>query len=43
VKFWDPIALSAAAGALAIAAFCAAMIPALRAAGLSPIKALRTE
>jgi ABC-type antimicrobial peptide transport system permease subunit len=43
VAFWDPIALSAAAGALAICAFCAAMIPAMRAAGLSPIKALRTE
>ena len=43
VTFWDPIALSAAAGALALCAFCAAMIPALRAAGLSPIKALRTE
>ncbi len=43
VTFWDPIALSAAAGALGVSAFCAAMIPALRAASLSPIKALRTE
>jgi predicted permease len=43
VTFWDPFALSAAAIALGISAFCAAMIPALRAAGLSPIKALRTE
>lgn len=43
VTFWDPLALSAACGALAVCAFCAAMIPAIRAAGLSPIKALRTE
>jgi predicted permease len=43
VTFWDPLALSVACGSLAVCAFCAAMIPALRAAGLSPIKALRTE
>jgi predicted permease len=43
VAFWDPFALSVAAIALGVSAFCAAMIPALRAAGLSPIKALRTE
>ena len=43
VTFWDPLALSVACGSLAVCAFCAAMIPALRAATLSPIKALRTE
>jgi len=43
IKFWDPLALGIAAGSLAICAFCAAIIPAARAAGLSPIKALRTE
>ena len=43
VKFWDPLALAVASGALAVCAFCAALIPAARAASLSPIKALRTE
>jgi len=43
VTFWDPFALSVACGSLAICAFFAAIIPATRAAGLSPIKALRTE
>jgi predicted permease len=43
VTFWDPFALSVACGSLAVCAFLAAMIPAIRAAGLSPIKALRTE
>jgi len=43
VTFWDPFALSIACGALAVCAFFAAMIPAIRAAALSPIKALRTE
>jgi predicted permease len=43
VTFWDPLALSVACGALALCAFGAAIIPAARAAGLSPIKALRTE
>jgi predicted permease len=43
VTFWDPLALSIACGALAFCAFCAALIPALRAAALSPITALRTE
>ncbi len=43
VAFWDPLALSVASGALALCAFCAALIPALRAAGLSPTRALRTE
>jgi len=43
VSFWDPLALSVAAGALAVCAFFAAIIPALRAAGISPMTALRTE
>jgi predicted permease len=43
VSFWDPLALTIAAGALGICAFVAAMIPAGRAASISPINALRTE
>jgi predicted permease len=43
VSFWDPFALSVAAIALAICAFFAAIIPAGRAASISPMKALRTE
>jgi predicted permease len=43
LSFWDPIALGVAATALAICAFFAAIIPALRASSISPIKALRTE
>jgi predicted permease len=43
VSFWDPLALALATGALALSAFLAAVIPASRAAGLSPIRALRTE
>ncbi len=43
VSFWDPAALGVATGALALCAFLAAVIPAGRAAGLSPMKALRTE
>ena len=43
VKFWDPFALGAGALSLAACAFFAAIIPAARAAGISPIKALRTE
>ena len=43
VSFWDPSALAIAAGSLAMCAFFAAVIPAGRAAGLSPMKALRTE
>ena len=39
----DPIALGIAATALAISAFFAAVIPARRAASISPMKALRTE
>src|ERR1700676_4918046 len=43
VSFWDPLALGLAAGALAICSFFAAMIPANRAASISPMKALRIE
>ena len=43
VSSWDPFALSLASGALALFAFLAAIIPALRAAGISPNAALRVE
>jgi ABC-type antimicrobial peptide transport system permease subunit len=43
VSSWDPLALTVAAGTLAICAFFAAVIPARRAAAISPMEALRTE
>jgi ABC-type antimicrobial peptide transport system permease subunit len=43
VSSWDPLALCVAASALAICAFFAALIPARRAASISPLEALRTE
>jgi ABC-type antimicrobial peptide transport system permease subunit len=43
VSFWDPLALTIATGSLALCAFVAAIIPARRAASISPIEALRTE
>ena len=43
VSSWDPVALIVAAGALAASAFFAAIIPAIRAASVSPMSALRTE
>jgi predicted permease len=43
VSSWDPMALTLAAAALAICAFFAAIIPALRAASISPMKALRIQ
>jgi predicted permease len=43
VSFWDPFALTVAASSLAICGFFAALIPAGRAASISPMKALRTE
>lgn len=43
VSSWDPFALTVAACALAICAFLAAIIPASRAASISPMSALRTE
>jgi len=43
VSFWDPLALGVAAASLASCALVAALIPAGRAASISPIRALRTE
>ena len=43
VSFWDPAALLTAVVALGICGFLAALIPAARAAAISPIHALRTE
>jgi len=43
VSSWDPFALSVAASALAICAFFATIIPACRAAAISPTDALRIE
>jgi predicted permease len=43
VSFWDPLALMVAASSLTICAFLAALIPASRAASISPISALRNE
>jgi predicted permease len=43
VSSWDPLALGVAAGALAICSFFAAIIPANRAASISPMNALRIE
>ena len=43
VSSWDPFALTIAAGALAICSFFAAIIPANRAASISPMSALRIE
>src|SRR6202051_2473260 len=43
VTSWDPLALAVAAGALAICSFFAAIIPASRAASISPMQALRIE
>jgi len=43
VSSWDPLALGVAAGALAICSFFAAIIPASRAASISPMQALRIE
>src|SRR5215213_3057469 len=40
VSFWDPAALAIAAGSLAACAFLAAVIPARRAASISPLEAL---
>ena len=43
VSFWDPFALTVAATSLATCALFAALIPASRAASMSPTRALRTE
>jgi predicted permease len=43
VSWWDPPALTVATAALTICSFVAAMIPANRAASISPMNALRSE
>ena len=43
VSSWDPFALTVAASALALCAFFATIIPASRAAAISPMDALRIE
>jgi predicted permease len=43
VSSWDPLALAIAASALAVCSFFAAIIPASRAASISPMQALRIE
>jgi predicted permease len=43
VSFWDPAALTVAAGSLAACAIVAALVPAGRAAAISPMSALRTD
>ena len=43
VSTWDPVALSTAVLSLAFCAFLAAIVPALRAAAISPMEALRME
>jgi predicted permease len=43
VTFWDPLALSAAAGSLLLCALIAALIPAGRAGAIAPMLALRAE
>jgi len=43
VAFWDPPALSMATISLVVCALAAALIPASRAAGISPMSALRIE
>jgi predicted permease len=43
VVSWDPAALALAAGALAICAFFASLIPAVRAASIAPVDVLKIE
>jgi ABC-type antimicrobial peptide transport system permease subunit len=43
VSNWDPLALTVAASALAICGFFVTIIPASRAASISPVDALRAE
>jgi predicted permease len=43
VRFWDPLALGIGALSLVLCAFVASIIPATRAASISPIRALRTD
>lgn len=43
VKSYEPGIIAVAAGMLAVAAFVAGMLPALRAASTDPMRALRAE
>jgi predicted permease len=43
VHVWDPWSLSIAIGSLAVCAFVAAIVPASRASGIDPMRALRME
>jgi len=43
VAFWDPVALGVATVSLTLAALIASVVPATRAAGLAPMRALRTD
>ena len=43
VTFWDPAAIGVAAASLASVAFVAAIVPAMRAAAIAPMRALRVE
>jgi predicted permease len=43
VRYWDPVSLAVAAGALGTAALFASVLPAMKAAGLAPMIALRNE
>jgi len=43
VSFWDPVALGVATVSLTVAALIASVVPATRAAGLAPMRALRTD
>jgi ABC-type antimicrobial peptide transport system permease subunit len=43
VKSYDPIVLSAAVGTLVVSALVAGLVPAMRAASIDPMEALRSE
>jgi ABC-type antimicrobial peptide transport system permease subunit len=43
VSFWDPVAFTVAAGSLVTCTFVAAILPAGRAAAISPMSALRAD
>ena len=43
VKGWDPLVIGGAVAALGVCALVASVVPARRAAGVNPVKALRVE